>query len=498
MIELLYASNIILRRLGVPRQRLTFVLLVENRAYAKHVVVHWRGEDGEWQDTAARYIAPAGNGWEIWRADVEIVLTEKQSLPGNVQFVLYTSQQGREHWENNGGRHYVLEADCGILLGKRHAVAYLDFSSHLSPDQQVLPVTVAVQGRATEVTIEWSTDGWRSKHRTKCTFFRRYWDRQEQSNARNPNQYGVGIWTARLRVREAFRVETTIRAVIDGKEQWDNNLELNYVAKWDALKVMILNLHCYQEENQMAKLATVAQAIRELKIDIVCLQEVGEHWNNGAGDWSSNTARIIHEQLPQPYYIAFDWSHRGFDRYCEGVAILSRFPFLRTEARYVSESRDAYDIHSRKVLMGQIHVPGFGLLNIFSVHLSWWEQGFRSQFDALCEWAAQRHTSHVAATLLCGDFNVRVGSIGYTYIVEQSDFEDQFLKVTDRSAYDALFYRPWNGGQRHIEEDARIDFILMKRGSRLQPVAARRLFTGDAFACVSDHEGFLVEFEPVE
>ncbi|MBO9395005.1 MAG: hypothetical protein J7458_18995, partial [Caldilinea sp.] len=87
--------------------------------------------------------------------------------------------------------------------------------------------------------------------------------------------------------------------------------------------------------------------------------------------------------------------------------------------------------------------------------------------------------------------------VGYTYIVEQSDFEDQFLKVTDRNAYDAIFLHPWNGGRRHMEEDDRIDFILMKRSSRLRPVAAQRLFTGNSFARVSDHEGFLVEFEPV-
>ncbi|GIV69897.1 endonuclease/exonuclease/phosphatase family protein [Caldilinea sp.] len=497
MIELFYASNVISRRQGIPRQRLTFVLLVENHAYAKQVAVRWRGEDGEWRDTPARYMAPTGEGREVWRADVEVALTEKRSLPGNVQFVLYVSQQGREHWENNGGRTYALEADCGVLLGERHPVAHLDFSPHVRPEQQTLPVAVAVRGRAAEVAIEWSTDGWKSKRRTKCTFSRRYWDREELSNARNPNQYGVGVWTARLRVRDAFRVEYAIRAVIDGKEQWDNNLGVNYVAKRDSLKVMILNLHCYQEENQMAKLATVAQAIRQLKIDVVCLQEVAEHWNDGAGDWASNTARIIHAQLPQPYYMAVDWSHRGFERYREGVAILSRYPFMRTEARYVSESQDIYDIHSRKVLMGQIHAPGFGLLNIFSVHLSWWEQGFRTQFDALCEWAEQRHTRHVAATLLCGDFNVRVGSPGYAYIVEQSDFEDQFLKIADRSAFDAIFRHPRDDGARRMEEDRRIDFILMKRNSKLRPVAAQRLFTDNVYGRVSDHEGFLVEFEPV-
>ncbi|MCS6826281.1 MAG: hypothetical protein NZ553_06690, partial [Caldilinea sp.] len=110
MIELFYASNVISRRQGIPRQRLAFVLLVENHAYAKRVVVRWRGEDGEWHDTPARYVAPAGEGREIWRSDIEIALTEERSLPGNVQFVLYVSQRGREYWENNGGRSYALDA----------------------------------------------------------------------------------------------------------------------------------------------------------------------------------------------------------------------------------------------------------------------------------------------------------------------------------------------------------------------------------------------------
>ncbi|MBW7886720.1 MAG: hypothetical protein H3C34_29645, partial [Caldilineaceae bacterium] len=43
--------------------------------------------------------------------------------------------------------------------------------------------------------------------------------------------------------------------------------------------------------------------------------------------------------------------------------------------------------------------------------------------------------------------------------------------------------------------DGRIDYIFVKRGSKLEPVAARRLFTETAYGRVSDHEGYLITFE---
>ncbi|MFN3334202.1 MAG: endonuclease/exonuclease/phosphatase family protein, partial [Caldilinea sp.] len=335
MIELVYASSIISRRQRVPVQRLTFVALVENQTYDKRVEVRWRGEEGDWHTLAAKYAAPAGGNRELWRAEVKVTLSDTRSLPGNVQFALHTSQQGLDVWDNNGGRNYTIEADAGVLVGANHPVALLDYEQHIDAEQRVLPLHVAVHGRATHVTVEWSADGWKSKQRTRCTLSRRYWDQTELSNARNPNQYAVGVWTARLRIRDAFRVEYAIVAEVEGRQQWDNCNGRNYSARRDNFKVMILNLHCYQEDDQLTKLAMIARAIQELKVDVVCLQEVAEHWNDGAGDWASNTARIIYEQLPQPFYLTTDWSHRGFDHYREGAAILSRYPFLRTEARYV-------------------------------------------------------------------------------------------------------------------------------------------------------------------
>ena len=497
VIEFLYASNLISRRRRTPEQHLAFAMLVENRAYDKRIEVRWRGETGDWQTAPAVYVAPAGDGRELWRATATVKLGEQQSLPGNVYFALHSVQNGREEWANNNGRNFTIEADAGLLLGAGHPLTQVDYTPQLAPEQRIVPVTIAITGNAQRVAVEWSTDGWKSKHRTAATFTRRHWDQTEFSNARNPNQYAVGVWTARLRIREAYRVEYAIVAEVDGRELWDNRYGTNYAAQRNNLKVLILNLHCYQESDQDAKLNRIAQAINELDVDLVCFQEVAEHWNDGRGDWQSNTARIIHERVRGTYYLCTDWSHRGFDRYREGVALLSRYPFLRTEAMYVSASQDPYDIHARKVLFGQVNVPGAGQVNLFSAHLSWWSDGFREQFDALHAWANRLHTRTTAATLLGGDFNIQAGAEGYAHVVESSDFEDQFLKATNRDAFDAVFRRRKKGWQRALDGDGRIDFVLMKRASKLRPIAAQRVFTTESYGRVSDHEGFLVTFEPV-
>ena len=43
--------------------------------------------------------------------------------------------------------------------------------------------------------------------------------------------------------------------------------------------------------------------------------------------------------------------------------------------------------------------------------------------------------------------------------------------------------------------DGRIDFIWLDAGSRLRAIAAEELFTPGVYGRVSDHTGYLVEFE---
>jgi maltose 6'-phosphate phosphatase len=498
-IELLYVANVISRHGGKSRQDLTFRLTVERRAFEKTVEVHWAGEDCVWRILPAEWICALGPERELWHAHVALFASgDHDSLPGDIRFALRCRVAGQDFWDNNQGLNHDINADSGIRLASTCPLLHVDFQPRLEPGLDFLPITVAVRptGPPSLVYVRWSTDRWRTSTDTPCYFKRRHWDGASASNARNPNRYGNQIWISHLGVGGAFRVEYAIACETEKGTIWDDNLGRNYTARRDRLKVLTLNLHCCQEDNQDAKLSVIAQAIRDLDIDIVCLQEVAEPWNNGLGQWYSNTAHIIRERVGRAYHLHQDWSHLGFDRYREGCAILSRHELIGTDSGYVSISRDPFNIHARRVVHARINVPYVGPVNIFSSHLSWINDGFREQLPRLRQWANEQHSGEVAATLLCGDFNVPAGSEGYDLATRDGNFTDQFLLAQVRQRYEEGYGPPPGPQVRPDPADGRIDFLFAHRDSRMEPVAARELFTATDYGRVSDHTGYMVEFEP--
>jgi maltose 6'-phosphate phosphatase len=482
-IQLLCAKNIIVRHDGIAHQHLAFSMAVQHLAVEKLVEVYWAGEDGVWHILPAEYRSSIGQQREIWCAEAFFNLAiEDSPLPGDIQFSLHYRAGGQDYWDNNGWHNYAINADSGARIGDDFPVLHIDFQHTLRPGQQYYPITVAVRHalHPKEVYVRWTTDHWRQTQTSACFFRRKHWDKLLGSNARNPNRYDCGIWISHLNVGDAFRLEYAIGCETGSGTLWDNNFAANYLARRERLKVLTLNLHCYQEENQITKFTQIARAINDLNVDIVCLQEVGELWNSGNGDWHSNAARIIKDQLTQPYHYQGAWSHLGFHKYREGIAILSKYPFLSQDSGYVSPIQDVNNINSRRVVMAQVDVPYLGLVNVFSVHLSWWNSGFREQLENLMGWAEQRHSGPVVATFLCGDFNNAVGSEGYWLAAER--YEDQFLKA--------------NASGLVTNHDQRIDYIFMKKGNHLQAVSARMLFTESDYGRVSDHPGVYAEFEP--
>jgi len=497
-IQLLYVENVITRKKRLVQQELSFFILVENIGYNKNIDVIWAGEDGEWHSLPANYHCKLGHDKEYWHAQTNSHLTADQSLPGNIEFGLRCQASGEEYWDNNNGLNYSSQADSGIQIAYGIPVLNIGFQHALNDKQKFVPITVAVDKSlaAEKITVHWTTDNWHTTHKTRCYFKRKYWDKELLSNARNPNQYGVQIWKGWLKIGNAFRVQYSIEC--EGRDQtvWDNNYGNNYSAGHEPLKVMILNLHCYQEDNQDYKLSQIAKAINELNADIVCFQEVAEHWNDGQGDWNSNSAKIINDRLAAPYHLYTDWAHRGFDKYREGVAILSRYPLLKQESGYVSNSDDPFNIHSRKVVMTQVHVPYIGLINVFSAHLSWWEDGFQEQFRRLHEWANVRHNKHVKATMLCGDFNVAAGSNGYYLVVNNHGYDDQYIAANTAGLPEQNYRVNDPHRQQHLTDDYRIDYIFLNNISELRATSARTLFTEHDYGSVSDHCGYFMVFEP--
>ncbi len=481
-IQVLYAKNVILRHSDSTHQDLAFVLAVRNLAYEKYIEVIWAGEDGVWHNLRAEYIGPKGEKEEVWQARVTFHLTEEHPLPGDIQFVSHYRVCGNDYWTPPNHQTCTVNADSGVYMGDRFQLLNLDFQPLLHIGQQYYPVSIAVRQelRPERVSIRWTTNHWRTFADTQAFFKRKHWDHTVGSNARNPNRYGCAVWISQLHIGDAFQVEYALVCNAGSGEYWDNNFGTNYSARHDRLKILTLNLHCYQEENQDEKFWRIARAIQDLHIDVVCLQEVGERWNDGRGDWNSNAAKIICDRLDSSYFLHTDWGHIGFGRYREGTAILSRYPFLSRESRYVSATQDIHDFNARKIVMGQIRVPYFGLVNVFSAHLSWWQDGFREQFENLRRWVDSKRTPDLAATFVCGDLNNAANGEGYA--IASQDYEDQFSCANTRYLSHA--------------DDRRIDYVLLKKGSALDVRSARQLFTPDDYGPVSDHYGYYCEFEP--
>ena len=496
-LQMIYAKNVVSRTVQGTFQELSFALRVRNVGFGKRVAVRWCGEDGAWREIPAEYRAPLPDGDETWVAETAVPLTKHAAIPGNIQFAAYVEHDGQTYWDSRHGQNYQSDADSGVIVFEPTDVRVVGCSPRLPDGLVSLPLEIAVR-QETEpeaVTVHWTTDGWNTQQAAPAYFRRHHWDRTCGSNARNPNRYGWAVWAARLPLRQAYRVEFAVECRTKRGIVWDNRGGLNYRAQHGTFKVLTLNLHTWQEEDQLEKFATVARAIRERKIDLVCLQEVGEHWNDGAGDWASNAARIINENLPAPYHLHTDWSHLGFDKFREGVAILSRHPFVFTDAGYVSDSTDPYDIHARKIVMAQVRVPYVGLVNVFSAHLSWPSGGFHPQFERLQAWVTEKQTPEVAATLVCGDFNIPAGGEAYRTVVDTGEFEDQYLKIANPPAFQKTFRARTPGALDALAGDGRIDYLWLRNGGCLRAIAAEELFTPARYGRVSDHTGYCVEFE---
>jgi maltose 6'-phosphate phosphatase len=497
-IKLLYVENVIIRKTAQVQQKLTFFMQVENISYAKQIDVVWMGEDEIWQTLSAKHHSMLEHNKEYWSASITFTLTEEQPLPGDIQFSLRYQVLDNVYWDNNDKLDYFSAADSGIRLTSHQPIQNIGFLNELPDNIQTLAISAAVHRsfHATKVTVHWTTDNWKTLTKTPCYFRRNYWDKTLSSNARNPNQYGIQLWAANITHDNLHNLQYAISC--ENRQQkilWDNNSGHNYSFQREQLKVLILNLHCYQEDNQDYKFTRIANVIDELEVDIVCLQEVAEYWRDGQGDWESNSARIINERLTKPFYIHHDWSHLGFDKYREGVAILSRYPLSNYESQYVSDSHDKYNIHSRKVVKARVEIPRIGYINVFSAHLSWFEDGFREQFQRLRAWADRNKNDDIKATLLCGDFNITAGTTGYGLVVDSYEYEDQFLAVNKQGIFDKIFRVHDAHWKDLLADDYRIDYIFMSKNSQLKAVSAKVIFTDQDYGRVSDHFGYLMTFE---
>ena len=266
-------------------------------------------------------------------------------------------------------------------------------------------------------------------------------------------------------------------------------------------KFLTLNTHSWMEDEQEKKLDQLAERILQEKYDVICLQEVNQemeseqvvqapfyHAVDGAiAIHKDHFAHCLVERLIEKgliYHWSWAYNHIGFDRFHEGVAILSLKP-LKPSELLVSDANDPTDYHTRKVLLAETEVDG-RLVTVASCHLSWWDKGFQEEWVQVEKELLQRDMPLV----LMGDFNNPVGYEGYRHILK-SPLALQDSHVVAATVIGTATVEGDIAGWAGNKDALKIDYIFTSKDFNVKKSAV--VFDGKATPVVSDH--FVLEAE---
>jgi len=257
------------------------------------------------------------------------------------------------------------------------------------------------------------------------------------------------------------------------------------------MKLLTLNCHSWQEENQMDKIKTLAKTIKEQAYDVIALQEVSQRIDSlrlEQGLKADNFVAVLLRELENlgvvEYDFIWDFAHIGFDIFEEGSAILTKHPIKKTHSFFITDSKDTDYWKTRKIVGATIQYQD-ELLSFYSCHLGWWEdeeESYQNQVDSLFHVVASEGTKY----FLMGDFNndANIRNEGYDYIVNKGIYDTYHLAVErDNGSTVKGKIQGWDENQ----SDLRIDLILSS--NLFEVVKSKVIFNGVEKPVVSDHYG---------
>ncbi|SMO32401.1 endonuclease/exonuclease/phosphatase family protein [Melghirimyces algeriensis] len=260
------------------------------------------------------------------------------------------------------------------------------------------------------------------------------------------------------------------------------------------MKLLTLNCHSWQEENQIEKMKVLAETIKANDYDIIALQEVSQpihetlQFDNMKKD---NFALLLLAELQQlkapPYHCIWDLSHIAYETYEEGVALLTKHPIQQKHSFFVSKSHEPHQWKTRRIVGADLRYFG-ETLSVYSCHLGWWddpEEPFSHQAALLLQQINKENT-----VFLMGDFNNDANQTGegYEYLLKQGLF-DTYILANEKDCGTTV--KGSIAGWHHNSKELRLDLILTN-----QPVPVRRsnvIFNGQHCKIISDHFGVEVE-----
>lgn len=262
------------------------------------------------------------------------------------------------------------------------------------------------------------------------------------------------------------------------------------------MKLLTLNCHSWQEDNQIQKIKYLANIIKEKQYDVIALQEVSQR----------RDAKIVEEKIKEDNFIyllvkelkklnvldySFLWdiSHIGYDIYDEGLAILTKHKVINQKSFYISRSKDINNYKSRNILKATIKVKDREF-DFYSCHLGWWndkDEPFKEQVDSLSE-----NIDITRETFIMGDFNNNafINDEGYSYLLSKG-FEDTYSMATQKD--NGITVPGEIAGWEKSEEAKRLDLILTNK--KINVINSQVIFNGINKNVISDHFGVEVNLD---
>lgn len=260
------------------------------------------------------------------------------------------------------------------------------------------------------------------------------------------------------------------------------------------MKILSLNCHAWQEENQIEKLKHLAEVIKENDYDVIALQEVNQSITADSVDDNikdDNFALCLNKELQNikgdKYDFFWDFSHIGYDKYEEGLAIMTKHKIVNAESFFITKNHDTTYWKTRKIVKATIEIDNEEI-DFYSCHLGWWldeEEPFKYQIDSLMNKVDLERKS-----FLMGDFNNNafIRDEGYDYLINKG-LTDLFLSYDNHDK--GITVKGKIDGWDKNTEDLRLDLILCNIPMKVK--SANVIFNGINKEIVSDHFGVEVE-----
>lgn len=274
------------------------------------------------------------------------------------------------------------------------------------------------------------------------------------------------------------------------------------------MKLLTLNTHSLAEENYEQKLQDFAEAVSKERPDIIALQEVNQTASedavpecdlNGYFPADKNTVirrdnhvyRLVRILAEKGIYYSWTWLplKLGYDKYDEGIAVMSMSPIADVKTPLVSGINDYYNWKTRKLLgVCTKDAPDEWF---YSVHFGWWndpDEPFQNQ------WArTSQHMLCHSKVWLMGDFNspAEVRDEGYDMIVRDCWHDSYMLAEHKDSGITVGHVIDGWRDKIHSGTGMRIDHIWCSEKADVK--SSEVLFNRINYPVVSDHYGVMIE-----